>query len=242
MRFLSLYATVLLAVGGWPSPAHAAVIYSQTTPEEPWASYTSSNLQDRQKIADNFLVEGTGQYTVRSIRFIGGYDATGIPPSPMPDDDFKIVILNDNAGSPTTPTASGTFSVNSASTWQPTNGQLLNGIGAPIEFVLNLGDGVKLNRGTTYWLSILNNPRPGSGWAWARANGLIDQDLAATNDDVATGPWNVGTSGGMWFELSTTAIPEPSGIALFSFGGALLAAITWRQTRVHNARNHPCGF
>lgn len=176
--------------------AVAAVIYSQGFPRNPTASFTSSNVIDRQKLADNFLVDGVDQYEVRSLRVIGGYSDTSQPLFPLPNDDFRIVFLNDASGSPGTPLAGGDFSISSAVKRTPTDGPLLNGVGRPVEIILDLGEGITLDHGTEYWISVSNNPIPGSGWAWASGFGVFDQELASTTSDLATGPWIVGTSGG----------------------------------------------
>ncbi len=203
-----------VAIGGCPTVCTAGIIYSQTTPEEPGSSFASSNIVDQQKIADNFLVSGTGQYTVRSLRVIGGYDATGTVPNPLPIDDFRITFLDDTAEAPGAPVAGADFANLTAVRRTPTGGQLLGGLGAPIEFAFDFGDGITLDHGTEYWVSISNNPTPGSGWAWARGVGLLDQSGASTFGDVSEGPWNVFDTSSMWFELSSHNVPEPTTLVL----------------------------
>ncbi len=216
--------------------ATAATIYSQTQPGDPNASFASSNIVNDQKIADNFLVSGTGQYTIRSLRVIGTYGTIGNPPVPLPDepdDDFRIVFLDDDMGSPSMPVSGGDFSISSAVLRTPTGGQLLNATGRPIEFILDLGAGVTLDRGTEYWISVSNNPLPGSGWAWARANNVHDSQLASTTGDVATGSWTVGATSGMFFELSDENIPEPTSFILSLMALTQLVLIRCRKCRIN---------
>jgi len=204
---------IAICVSSLTSTAKSAVIYSQTNPEEPGASFASSNIAGAQKIADNFLVGGTGQYSIRSLRVIGGY---GTLPVSLPDDNFQVVFLNDISGIPGSPVLGGDFSISAAVSRTPTGGQLLNGVGIPIEIVLDLGSGVTLDYGSEYWISISNNPMAGSGWAWARAHEASDSVAASTVNNVATGPWIVGSSsrGGMWFELNDDNIPEPNSVVI----------------------------
>jgi hypothetical protein len=91
----------------------------------------------------------------------------------------------------------------------------LNGVYFPIEYVFNLGNGIVVSPDTVYWLAITNDAGPVHGWLWARAFGQYDQLTAATFDGIATGPWNVYGSGGMYFELNDQFIPEPTAFELF---------------------------
>src|SRR4051794_41856270 len=70
------------------SPVQAAVIYSQTTPSQPLGAFTSTDRPAYQKIADNFLLNGTGSATIRSLRFIGGFGKTQPPPQNPPPNPF----------------------------------------------------------------------------------------------------------------------------------------------------------
>ena len=98
----------------------------------------------------------------------------------------------------------------------PTGGSLLNGTLTPFEYVIDLADGISLDPGTDYWISVMNDPGPDHFWRWARADGILDNQTAATFDDVSTGPWNVFVNGGMFFELNNENIPEPTSLQILS--------------------------
>jgi hypothetical protein len=206
----------------------AAILFNQTAVQDTVASYTSSNIAGIQKMADNFVVPGIGKYTIRSLRVLGGYSDIREPLYPLPVDDFRVVFLSDLAGVPGTPVAGGDFSLPLVAKRAPLNAPLLNGVGRPIEFNLDLGNGITLDGETKYWLSVSNAPTPGSGWAWARAIGLSDQVLASTTNDVEMAQWNVGRSGGMYFELHSLSVPEPSSQFLI-FSSLLTACCIWRK-------------
>jgi len=213
--YQAFFALFLLTVCYSGYNVQGAPIYSQTTLAEPIGAFSADVSLTGQKIADNFLLEGSGTSTVRSLRFLGGYGVNSTPPftpplNALPLDNFRIVFLEDAANSPGAPLAGGDFLVTSVFARTPTGGPLLNGIFNPIEFVIDLGSGITLNEGSAYWISIGNGPGPNHGWAWARAGGVFGPELASNFSDVTTGPWNVFSSGGMWFELNDHNIPEPS--------------------------------
>lgn len=223
---------IVIMYATYNGSSRAAIIFSQTSPRQPEASFASSDIVDRQKMADNFLISGAGEYTVRSLRVIGGYGTLTNPTELLPNDDFRIVFLTDDGGNPGALVEGGSFSINSVVSRKATNGPLLNGVGSPIEIDIDLGDGITLDRGNEYWISVSNDPTSGSGWAWARATGLLDQKTASTFGDVSFGVWNISSSGGMWFELSTENIPEPGSTLLILLSiMPMLAFVRRRQPR-----------
>jgi len=186
-------------------------IYSQVLPEEPVGAFTS--LNGSQKIANNFMLDGPGPITVRSLRFIGG--ATGMP-TLAPPDDFRIVFLDDNGGTPGTPLPGGDFAIGSAYSRTPTSGRLLNGVTVPFDYVINLSSEIILNSDTEYWISVTNDLLPDSGWVWARASENLGSTISTTTNDVGMGSWTISSSGGgMFFELDNQYVPESTSIALF---------------------------
>jgi hypothetical protein len=207
-------------------PIRAGVIYSQTTPSQPTGAYSSNDAGSptNQKVADNFLLSGPGPVTIRSLRFIGGYGVRNPPPpstpplDALPDDDFGVVFFADSGGVPGVPLAGGDFQVGAAVRRTPTGGPLLNALLTPIEYSIDLGAGISLSPGSVYWVSIVDNPGNSYFWAWARAGGVFDQQVAATLGDVSIGPWNVSTSGGMFFELSDNNVPEPESFGILLAG------------------------
>lgn len=231
--FCSLpFLSALLAAASflaWPECAIGEPVYSQVLPEEPGASFGSSDSPISQKVADNFSLSGTNPITVRSIRFVGG-SGLAIPPS----DDFRIVFLEDMGGEPGAPLTGGDFSIGSAFSRTLTGGQLLNGVTIPSEYVVNLPGGITLSPNTTYWVSISNDLLPVAGWAWARAGGLFDQTTASTFGSIASGPWDTFVNGGMWFELNDQVIPEPSSFAILLL---TLMATTLPRSRHYRRRS-----
>lgn len=204
---LLVFTAVFLATS---KCVNAAPIYSQVLPEEPSAAFGSNDSPISQKVADNFSLSGSNPITVRSLRFIGG---SGLA-NPVPD-EFRVIFLEDAGGTPGLPLSGSDFNIGSAFSRTPTGGQLLNGVTIPQEYIINLPDGITLSPNTTYWLSITNSLLPNNGWAWARAGGVFDQEIASTTGVVATGPWTKGaSSGGLWFELNDQIIPEPSSFVL----------------------------
>jgi hypothetical protein len=214
-RFTSIGIVVVL-VASADTRCGAAVLYSQVTPAEPIGAYSSVDIPSvGQKIADNFVIDAAGPFIIRSLRFIGSYGMRNPPPltpplNALPGDSFRVVFLGDIGNGPGMPLESGDFAIGAAIRRTPTGGPLLNGITTPMEFVVDLGNGIELNPLTKYWLSITNNPGAEYGWSWARANGVLDSLVAATFEDIDTGAWTVGSHGGMWFELSDQNIPEPT--------------------------------
>ena len=218
MRAHHFHQTILglLLLAFWYSSLNlqAGVIYSQVSPAEPVGAFSSVDIPIiGQKVADNFVLLGPGPITIRSVRFIGGYSLRNPPPltpplDALPNDGFRIAFLEDVAGSPGAPISGGNFSIGSAFVRTPTGGPLLNGVVTPLEFEVDLGVGIALDPDTEYWISLTNDPGPEHGWAWARANGMSYQ-LASTFGNIETGPWAIGTSGSMWFELNDANVPEP---------------------------------
>ena len=221
LRVQSVFLSAMCICVSITEAAQATVIYSQTTPAQPTGAFASTDegRPTDQKIADNFSFGGPNPITIRSLSFIGGYGVTNPPPqtpplNALPPDDFHVVFFADSAGAPGTPLANGDFMV-VPSLRTPTGGPLLNGLETPIAFVLDLGTGVTLNPATIYWVSIVNNPGPSYSWAWARANGVLDQQVASTYGEISSGPWQITfNTGGMFFELSNNNVPEPDSVAL----------------------------
>ncbi len=220
----------------------AGAIYSQLVPTPPLGAYSSIDTAIDQKVADNFVFNAAGSVTVRSLRFVGGYVTRNPPPSTppldtLPTDNFRVVLFTDAAGIPGLPIPDGDFHVGAPVLRTPTGGPLLNGVDTPLEYVLDLGPGITLSPTTVYWVSIVNYAGPNNGWVWARAAGVFDQQVAATMGDFSTGPWSVGTSGGMYFVLNDNNVPEPTslGILLLTALGMLWARATRSSLAVMNA-------
>jgi hypothetical protein len=222
MRRSAQFALFMILIAQPFGVTSASTIYSQTTPSQPTGAFASNEAGNPtdQKIADNFLFSAPGSVTIRSLRFIGGYGVNNPPPltpplNALPPDDFRVVFFANSSGVPGSPLVSGDFHVGAAVQRTPTGGPLLNSIETPIEYFVDLRAGVTLSPAIPYWISIVNNPGPNYGWAWARAAGVYDQQVAATLGDISTGPWSVTTAGGMFFELSDNNVPEPTSFGVF---------------------------
>jgi hypothetical protein len=192
-------------------------VYSQVFPQDPLGALGSQEFPNAPKVADSFLIEGTDPIRIRSVRFIGGYGLRNPPPitpplDALPEDNFRILFLADAAGSPGLPISGGDFS-SAAQLRAPTGRQLLQGVYSPIEYVVNLGEGIELSAETVYWLAVINDAGPEHGWLWAEAKGVFDQKLATTFENAIAGPWNI-YDGGMYFELDDQSIPEPTSIVV----------------------------
>ena len=221
-----------LCVSGVNS-AHATPVYSQTFTGGFNGAFGSSDAPIAQKVADNFLINGDDPIEVRSLRVRGGYVRAEPPRTPpteeLPNDSFRIVFLEDNSGTPDSPVVGGDFTIESAVFRSLAGGEDLNGLATPIDFVIDLGNGVTLNSDQEYWISITNNPEMGYGWLWARAAGVLDFAAASTIGTIAEGPWDVVSSDGLWFELNDQNIPEPTSLILILMGCS--SAILGRRCR-----------
>jgi hypothetical protein len=155
------------------------------------------------------------------------------PLDSLPTDNFRVVFLSDTEGSPGFPIAGGDFAIGAAAQRIPTGDSLLNGNQFPIRYALDLGAGITLNSNAVYWISILNDPGPQFGWSWARAAGVYDQFTAETEDDVSAGPWNVYTTGGMFFSLDDANVPEPASSVVFTI---VVFAMIGIRASIHRRR------
>lgn len=227
MNRFSLAMLFSLCVGS-TCPSWAAVVYSQVAPTVPNGAFSSNDKLITQKVADNFRLAGQGSITVRSIRLIGGYGLTDPPPiapllGSLPVDGFRVTFFENENDSPGSMIPGGDFAVGPASARSPTSETLLNGVYDPLEYRIDLGQGVTLNSSTAYWISVTNTPGVDHFWTWARSTGILDEQTATTFGDISTGSWTTFTNGGMWFELSDQAVvPEPSTAVLLIVAVALL--------------------
>jgi hypothetical protein len=231
------------------STTSAEPIYSQVLPANPTGAFSSDNVPDGQKVADNFVLNISEPVTIRSLRFIGGYGIKNPPPQTppldaLPIDNFRVVFFADSGGAPGILLADGDFSVGVPIRRTPTGGPLLNGVETPLEYVVDLGTGISVGPSTIYWISILNNPGTNYSWAWARALGAFDQQTAGTFGNIEAAPWNVFTNGGMFFELSDRNVPEPSsiGILFAAICGMLPFFVRRRSSSCADLSKYPADF
>ena len=113
-------------------------------------------------------------------------------------------------GAPGSLLPGGDFHVIAPFSRTTTGGPLLGGIVTPLQYVVDLGTGINISPETVCWVSITNNVGADYGWVWANTAGAYDQGVASTYGSVSTGPWQVSSGGGMFFELYNTNVPEPT--------------------------------
>jgi hypothetical protein len=235
MKCVLSFLLVLTGLIGQPASSSAEVIYSQTTPAEPIGAFSSQNKTGSQKIADSFVLLGDDVVTIKSLRFIGGYGLTAPPPltpalDALPLDTFRVTFMEDSGGDPGMPVTDGDFVLAKVVTRNPAGGPLLNGIYSPIEYGVNIGSGVTLMPSTPYWVSITNDAGEDYFWDWARGTGSLDDQVVSTFGSIESGPWQIGSSGGMWFELNDQNIPEPATCVLL---GVAATAAGLRRIKRH---------
>lgn len=208
-RFLVLQILSLLVIVTSVATSHATSLYSQVIPSDPIGAFSSNGDPMSQKIADDFRLDTGVSETIRSVRLIGGYSIFNQTSVPLPSDNFRIMFFEDVGGAPGQVIEGGDFAVGSAVKRSATGGSLLNGPFVPYEYLFDLGVGVTLPSFTRSWISVTNNTQEEVGWLWARAFGNVNASVAATNDFL-TDPWILANNGGMYFELSNRAVPEPA--------------------------------
>ena len=156
LQNLSLRTAVLLAFSFISTTADATVVYSQNFPADPHAAFASFEAPVGQKVADNFSLSGVSPIEIRSLRFIGGADAQ--------PDNFRIVFFEECGWISWCSPCGADFDIGPATSRTPTNGHSLNGVTTPREYIINLPGSVQLAPNTPYWLSIVNDLWPVSGW------------------------------------------------------------------------------
>lgn len=219
----SLALVFALCVGS-TGRCQAEVIYSQTVPENPISALSSQDTTSGQIIADNFILTDGDDLTVRSLRFLGARINDSIP---EPIDSFRIGFFEDDNGVPGDLLTGGDFDSKLSVRITDTGGPLLNGLRPPRIYEVDLGEGISLAPDVVYWVAITNDPGPGFGWVWARADHPTNATIATVQSksgDFAGLPWVPGaSSAGMWFELSDQAVvPEPSTAVLLIVAVALV--------------------
>lgn len=235
---LWLVAFTSLCVG----QLRAAVLYSQIDSSAPTTALGSNDLGSAspttQKVADDFVVNASGPYTIRSLQFIGGYP---LQVAPIPTDDFHIVFFSSApVGVPEFPIAGGDFH-GVVVQRTATGGPLLNGIYTPFEYTVDLGAGITLSPAKIYCMVLMDNCGPNSFWEWARTStGVADQQVAETLGNISGHLWDTLHTGGMSFALSDNNVPEPSFFSLLTVlgvssfirrrgGQSLLAYRKWQR-------------
>jgi hypothetical protein len=212
MRFfvLSLVAFLSSLFG---ANVRGAILYEQLPGTNSRASYISSTLDENGELpgaraADNFRLSFPA--VISDIHW-WGVDVEG-------GTDFSFTFYDDNAGVPgnvlhttggsltTTPDSPGGFPVTFYS----------SDLDAPFETASN----------TTYWVSVFD-AAPDAVWAWLEANDFGDFSWQGSEPPP---PWQFDRPD-LSFQLTGTAIPEPSTIAIWSLLGLAGLGYGWRKRR-----------
>ena len=202
--------TLLFVYGA--QPCSATILFAQTFPAEP----TDRDLSTvgTRKAADDFVLDATGPTTVRSLRLIGGYrpDATDVT------DDFRVLFYDDNDLSPGAVLPGGDFPVGTPTTRVARDAPPVLGF-ALYDYQIDLGEGIELEQGERYWITVVNSLPDSGYWVWASASGVFE-GLALTTDPLDVADWSVVRDrDGVWFELSSTnVVPEPCSLVVILVG------------------------
>lgn len=216
-RLAAIACLVAAALGG-PPRSHAAQLFTQAA-DGTGALFASQN---------DTKPGGSGNFATTYDNFSFGSDAsiTGVswtggyfnPPNSGPISGFTIQFYADNAGIPGASLASETIAGNANETLVGTIGSAL------VEtYSASLPTAFAAAGGTTYWMSIVADLSFPPEWGWATSAGGSAYQVFGTNH----GPF----ASNLAFTLTgtTTAVPEPSSLALGGLGIALAAARRLRR-------------
>jgi hypothetical protein len=199
------------------APATAATIFMQTPAIE---NMSTSDVQAGYLTANDFRLDASE--VVRSVTWKGARTEV------LARDAFVINFYTD----PLSSTPWQSFAVGAAVDRVPTGEFIVNF--PAFSYTADLGAGIALNAGTTYWISIASNtPGAEDPWVWATGEGT----LAATfiiRDDT----WNSSAFEPYFIldnaNVGAASVPEPGTLLLVGTGVIALA-----RRRCHR-RSHVC--
>ncbi len=212
-------AALLLALAS--APASAAVVYNGGGPDQLGTLYA-----ELPAMVAMSLTLAPGSSVVTDAHWWGGcYPATTCSDTP----DFTLGYLADDNGKPGAVIVSLDFGAAN----QTATGNVIGGPGGYDEYAYNVTSPpfTGLTAGTQYWFFIEeNNPEPGGTWGAETTSTAPAGQLAAQFDVLSPGAWTIMPEQ-LAFNLTFTAVPEPSTWAMMILGFAGLGFIGYRQAR-----------
>jgi hypothetical protein len=205
-----------------PLPASAAVIYDGGAPDQAGTLYAQAPAA----VAMRFTLQ-PGSAVVTDAHWWGGcFPATTCGNSP----DFTLGYITDNSGSP----GSVIVEVNFGAANQTATGNVIGGAGGYDEYSYNVMSPpfTGLTAGTPYWFFIQETAaEPGGGlWGAETTSTAPAGQLAAQFDVLSPDAWTIMPEQ-LAFNLTFTAVPEPSTWAMMILGFAGLGFAGYRQAR-----------
>jgi hypothetical protein len=205
------------------APASAAVIYDGGSPDQGGTLFA----QGPAAVAMRFTLQ-PGASVVTDAHWWGGcFPATTCGGSP----DFILGYLTDDNGTPGSPIVEVDF----GSANQTATGKLIGppGPGQFEEYAYNVMSPPfsGLTAGTPYWFFIEETAaEPGGQWGAETTSTAPAGQLAAQFDVLSPNAWTVMPQQ-LAFNLTFTAVPEPSTWAMMGLGFAAFGLLGWRSQR-----------
>lgn len=225
---ISLLAAFLSAASGLTVPgAYAGNLYNQASTfpsDQAWASQNDTSVGGFGNYAttyDNFTL--TGSSNITDVNWDGQY---WNPTTQGPISAFTINFYTDNSGQP----GSEVFTDTIAGTANETfigNNNLGGGISDPdYSYSTPLDTTFVATGGVTYWMSIVASLAYPPEWGW---------DFGSGGDGISyqffEGPTTQHTNDQAFGLSGTSAVPEPSSVAILLIGSLTLSFMVIRKRR-----------
>ncbi len=214
-------AVAALLVGVASLPASAAVIYNGGAPDQGGTLYAQSPAA----VAIRFTLSA-GSSVVTGANWWGGcFPATTCGATP----DFTVGYLADDNGTP----GASIIEVDFGDANQTATGKVIGGPGGYDEYAYSVSSPPYsgLTAGTPYWFFIQeNNAEPGGIWGAETTSTAPAGQLAAQFDVLSPNAWTIMPEQ-LAFNLTFTAVPEPSSWVMMILGFAGAGFVGYRQGR-----------